>query len=347
MQRVIILILGFILMSAVSAQAKILAAVSIAPQAYFLKQIAGDRAEVVVMVPPGADAHTYEPKPRQLADLGRAAVYFAIGMDFEKAWLPRFAAANPTMAIVHTDAGIDKLPMTAHDHAVEEHGNDKAKAEKGHGHGKAESEKDHDHDAAKTGEKHGHEKAEAGHDHGQAAAGHGHHHDGEPDPHVWLSPKLAKVLGASMRDALAKADPEGAAAYAAGYARFAAACDALDADIGKSFADLPPGGHKFMVFHPSWGYFARDYGLTQVPVEQLGREPGPKALAALLKEAKADGVKVVFVQPQLSASQAETIAKGIGGTTAAIDPMAEDWPAGLRGAAKALRQGLVGQTEAK
>ena len=328
MQRLTFLILGFVFLSVAPVQAKLLAAVSIAPQAYFLKQIAGDRADVVVMVPAGADAHTYEPKPRQLADLGKAAVYLAIGMDFENAWLPRFASVNPKMAIVATDAGIDKMSMAAHEHAAEEDGHDKAP-----------SGKDHDHDTAKPADQHGHDEAKAveGHD----------RHDGEPDPHVWLSPKLAKVIGASMRDALVKADPAGAADYAAGYERLAAACDALDADIRKSFADLPPGEHKFMVFHPSWGYFARDYGLTQEPIEQLGREPGPKVLAALIKEARADGVKVVFVQPQMSATQAATIATGIGGTTAAIDPLAGDWPAGLLGAAKALRQGLVGQTEAK
>ncbi|MFP5258114.1 MAG: metal ABC transporter solute-binding protein, Zn/Mn family [Acidobacteriota bacterium] len=322
MRRLILPVLGVFLALAAPAQAGLLVAVSIAPQAYFLKQIAGDRADVVVMVPAGADAHTYEPRPRQLAELGKAAVYFAVGMDFENAWLPRFASVNPKMAIVHTDAGIEKMPMRAHDHDDQD-----------------------DHDApTKTGHA---DTAKNGHD-DHAKAGQGHErHDGEPDPHVWLSPRLAKILGAAMRDALAKADPEGAAAYAAGYDRFAAACDALDADIRKSFADLPPGVHKFMVFHPSWGYFARDYGLTQEPIEQLGREPGPKALAALMKEAKADGVTVVFVQPQMNAAQAETIAKGIGGVTAAIDPLAEDWPAGLLAAAKALRQGLVGQTEAK
>ncbi|KHK02717.1 metal ABC transporter solute-binding protein, Zn/Mn family [Desulfovibrio sp. TomC] len=326
MQRVTLLILGLLFMAAGPAQAKLLAAVSIAPQAYFLRQIAGDRADVVVMVPAGADAHTYEPKPRQLAELAKAAVYFAVGMDFEDAWLPRFAAVNGKMAIVHTDAGIEKIPMTAHDHEAEGHGHDNAKAGK-------------DHDAAGAAAKAGHDKAEAGQGH--------EHHDGEPDPHVWLSPQLAKVIGASMRDALIQADPQGSSAYAAGYARFAAACDALDADIKKIFADLPAGEHKFMVFHPSWGYFARDYGLTQEPIEQLGREPGPKVLAALVKEAKADGVKVVFVQPQMSATQAASIAKGIGGATASLDPLAEDWPAGLLGAATALHQGLVGQTEAK
>ncbi|KAF5033354.1 Zinc-uptake complex component A periplasmic [anaerobic digester metagenome] len=150
-----------------------------------------------------------------------------------------------------------------------------------------------------------------------------------------------------MRDALAKADPQGAPDYAAGYDRFAASCDALSAGIQQQFADLPPGEHKFMVFHPSWGYFARDFGLTQEPIEALGREPGPKALAALVREAKKDGVKVVFVQPQMSTRQAQAIAQAIGGEVAALDPLAEDWAANLENAAKALRKGMAGQTEPK
>lgn len=309
MKNLLMLLAGIFFAWSTPAAAKPLVAVSIAPQAYFLKQIAGDRVDVLVMVPSGADAHTYEPRPRQLADLGKAAVYFAVGMDFEKAWLPRFQTANPKMAIVETDAGIEKMPMVAHG--------------------------DDDHDQA----------ASKGHG---AQDGEGHHHEaGEPDPHVWLSPKLAKILAASMRDALAKADPAGAADYAAGYDRFAASCDALAADIQAQFAGLPPGEHKFMVFHPSWGYFARDFGLTQEPIEALGREPGPKALAALVREAKKDGVSVIFVQPQMSARQAQTIAQAIGGTVAPLDPLAEDWADNLKKAAAALRQGMAGQSETK
>lgn len=306
MKRSLLLLLGFVFTLAGPAQAKLLVAVSIAPQAFFLRQIAGDRAEALVMVPAGADAHTYEPRPRQLAALSRAALYCAVGMDFEAAWLPRFAAASPKMTIVHTDAGIAKMPMLAHGHEAHEH------------HAAA----------AATEEEH-------------------HHEAGEPDPHVWLSPKLAKVVGANMRDALIKADPDGAAAYTAGYDRFAASCDALEAGIQKLFADLPTGAHKFMVFHPSWGYFARDFGLIQLPIEQLGREPGPKALAALVKEAKEDGVKVIFVQPQMSASQAETLAKAVGGTVEPLDPLAADWADNLMTAAKALRQGLATSGENK
>jgi len=318
MKRIMLLLAGLLFASAVPAQAKMLVAVSIAPQAYFLKQIAGDRVDALVMVPAGTDAHTYEPKPRQLAELAKAAAYFGIGMDFENAWLPRFKAASPKMVIVPTDAGIEKMPMVAHDHEAEEHEHEHA----------AEGQ---DHDKAGHAEAHGH-----------------HHHAGEPDPHIWLSPKLAKKIGANMRDGLVAADPAGAADYRAGYERFAASCDALDAAIKKEFAGLPPGEHVFMVFHPSWGYFARDYGLTQEPIEQLGREPGPRALAGLVKEAKKDNVKVIFVQPEMSARQAETIAQSIGGTVATLDPLAADWADNLTKAAKAIRQGMAGpSSEAK
>ena len=65
--------------------------VSIPPQKYFAWKICGDAARVFVMVPPGADPHTYEPKPRQMTELARAAAYFAIGIGFERAWLAEYA----------------------------------------------------------------------------------------------------------------------------------------------------------------------------------------------------------------------------------------------------------------
>ncbi len=303
MKRIAPLILGLVLCLAGAAEAKLLVAVSIPPQKYFAQRIGGEHVDVMVMVPAGAEAHTYEPKPRQLAELEKARLYFAVGMDFERSWLPRFKAANPKLEVVQTDAWIKKIPMVAHE--------------------------DHDED-------------EAGH------AGQAHHHEaGEPDPHVWLSPRLAKIQASAMREALHAADPEHARDYEANYEEFAAECDHLEADIKALFADLPPGEHKFMVFHPAWGYFAQDFGLTEIPIEQLGREPGPKALAGLIQEAKEEGVKVIFVQPQFGTRQAETVAQAIGGRVAMADDLAEDWADNLRTVAQALRQGLAGTAGAK
>ncbi|MEJ2363128.1 MAG: zinc ABC transporter substrate-binding protein [Deltaproteobacteria bacterium] len=87
--------------------------VSIVPQKYFAEKIGGDLVEVSVMVEPGANPHTYEPKPKQMVALAKTSVYFAIGVPFETTWLEKIAATNPQMLVAHTDAGIKKIPMKA------------------------------------------------------------------------------------------------------------------------------------------------------------------------------------------------------------------------------------------
>ena len=88
--------------------------VSILPQKYFAEKIGGDLVDVAVMVEPGANPQTYEPKPKQMLALARTSIYFAIGVPFETTWLAKIAATNPNMLVVHTDAGIKKIPMMAH-----------------------------------------------------------------------------------------------------------------------------------------------------------------------------------------------------------------------------------------
>lgn len=86
--------------------------VSVAPQKYFVRKIGGNLVSATNLVPAGADPHTFEPKPRQMVALSKCELYFAVGVDFEKAWLRKIAAANPRMRIVQTDEGISKVPMT-------------------------------------------------------------------------------------------------------------------------------------------------------------------------------------------------------------------------------------------
>ena len=90
--------------------------VSILPQAYFVKKIGGDRFSVNVMVQPGAEPATYEPKPQQLKALSEAEAYISIGVPFEKAWMDKIKAANPNMMIIDSTKGIQKMEMVAHHH---------------------------------------------------------------------------------------------------------------------------------------------------------------------------------------------------------------------------------------
>lgn len=109
------LIMSIILMARpVMAEGPLPVYVSILPQQYFVKKVGGDMVDVSVMVPPGANPHIYEPRPAQMVALSKAKIYFAVGVTFEETWLPRFTAANPKMRVVHTEDGIEKIPMLAH-----------------------------------------------------------------------------------------------------------------------------------------------------------------------------------------------------------------------------------------
>jgi zinc transport system substrate-binding protein len=286
---------GLIFSASGYAADKIAIFVSIVPQKYFVQQIGKDFVDVQVMVQPGASPHTYEPKPRQMADISNSKIYFAIGVPFEEVWLPKIAAVNPKIKVVHTEQGIEKIPMAAHHHDD---------GEQGHHSGEDE------------------EQAEVGpenEDH--------HHEHGEPDPHIWLSPPLVKTQAGAILTALQEIDPSHQAAYKANFDTFVAAIDHLDARLKATFAGRQ--GLRFMVFHPAWGYFAHASGLEEVPIEIEGKDPKPAQLKELIEHAREKGIKVIFVQPQFSTKSAKLVAKEIGGQVAFADPLAEDWMANL------------------
>jgi zinc transport system substrate-binding protein len=306
--------------------------VTIAPQKYIVQQIGKDLVDAQVMVHPGADPHTYEPKPQQMVAISKARLYFAVGIEFEKANLGKITATNPKLKVIHTDHGIEKLAMVAHhhhhgDHADENHDTDHHEAEHDHEKGEHHGDEDHDHE---KGEHHGdadhdHEKSEH---HGDADHDEDHHEHAGLDPHIWLSPPLVKIQARTVLAALQEADPQHRSVYQANFNAFKAQVDQLDADLKKTFAGK--AGLQFMVFHPAWGYFAHAYGLKQVPIEIEGKDPKPAQLKALIQHARENGIKVVFVQPQFSTKNAELVAREIGGQVAFADPLAEDWMANLR-----------------
>ncbi|CAG0907332.1 unnamed protein product, partial [Cyprideis torosa] len=155
--------------------------------------------------------------------------------------------------------------------------------------------------------------------------------ENQHDPHIWTSPVMAKAIAGNIRDALIGLDPDHGAAYRDGFHDFAGKLNALDAELATLFRSTP--GLKFMVFHPSWGYFADQYGLTQIAIEKEGKQPGAKALAALVDQAIAENIKVVFVQPQFDRKLAQKIADAIHGEVIVIDPLSADYLGNLRKAA--------------
>ena len=131
-----------------------------------------------------------------------------------------------------------------------------------------------------------------------------------------------------MLTALQTAAPQYKNEFLANYNSFIVQIDALDQELKQALTEK--SGMQFMVFHPSWGYFAQEYGLKQIPIEIEGKNPKPAQLKELIQHAKEDGIKVVFAQPQFSTKSAKLIAGEIGGQVAFADPLAEDWMKNLR-----------------
>jgi zinc transport system substrate-binding protein len=284
--------------------------VSILPQRYFVEQIGGELVDVDVLVKPGQSPHSYEPSPSQIVALGKADILFTIGVDFEKAFLPEIRSALSDLTIVETQHGIDFREMEAHTH-----------------------EDEHDHEGNEHDEE-GEHHDEDGHDHDEDENG----HEGN-DPHVWLSLENGKIIGENVMTALVSADPANKQVYESSYQDLVRRIDAVKEDLKAVMSPLR--GEKILVFHPAFGYFTEEFGLVQEAIETGGKEPSPKQLEKIISEAKAERVRVIFVQPQFSRSGAEKVAEAIDGAVVAIDPLAPDWLSNMRRVADTVREGLI------
>lgn len=171
----------------------------------------------------------------------------------------------------------------------------------------------------------------------------GHDDHAKLDPHIWMSPRLALIMARTIRDELKAVDSSHAADYDANYKALEADMDALDSRLRKSLAPLE--GRTFYVFHPAFGYFAREYNLKQKAVEDQGKSPSARQLLQLVEQAKADGVKVVFVQPQFSRQSAEVLARELDGAVVALDPLAKDYIANMDLIAQRVNEALTRQDE--
>lgn len=164
-----------------------------------------------------------------------------------------------------------------------------------------------------------------------------HHHDGEADaadtqsdegegeldPHIWTSPENVKLIAQTIYQSLSELDQEHQSDYQANLDSFLQDINDVEEQIQASLEGIQ--SDKFIVFHPSWGYFARDFGLEQIPIEIEGTEPSAQELAAIIDEAKLENVQVVFAQPEFSTKTAEYIAGEIDGQVMLISPLEEDW----------------------
>ncbi len=157
--------------------------------------------------------------------------------------------------------------------------------------------------------------AHAGHDEAEHA---GHAHG--VDPHIWTSPRELQRMAANAYRAIHAQWPD-SVRYTANYELLRDRIAEVDSLVSRRLSDS--GRRWFLIYHPALTYYARAYGLRQVAVEEEGKEPSAKRLAALIDAARREGVRTVFYQAQFPASSVEVIATDIAGEAVRIDPLAE------------------------
>ncbi|NLI73766.1 MAG: zinc ABC transporter solute-binding protein [Euryarchaeota archaeon] len=174
-----------------------------------------------------------------------------------------------------------------------------------------------------------------------------HHHHGEEghgegnDPHIWLSPKNLKQMARNVCDGLIALDSEHSEEYEQNFKNYAINMDSLHERISSELS--PYRDEEFMVFHPAWGYFAKEYGLNQIAVEQEKQNPGPRGLSNIIDRARERNIHVIFISPQIDDRGARIIADEIRGEVVSSDPLSPDLETELFDLAIIMSKGFNGQ----
>lgn len=166
------------------------------------------------------------------------------------------------------------------------------------------------------------------------------------EPHIWNSTTNALIIAGNTYKALSRLDKANEVYYMARYDSLCQRIQQTDSLIRQQLA-VPEAGKSFMIYHPALSYFARDYGLHQISIEEGGKEPSPAHLKELIDLCKTEDVKVIFVQPEFDKRNAETIAQQTGTRVVPINPLSYDWETEMLNVAKALASSTPAETEKK
>lgn len=285
--------------------------VSILPQQEIVNKIGGDTVEVSVLVEPGDSPHTYDPSPKEIMTVAAADVYFTLGLPFEKQISDKLKKATG-VRMFPMDSGIRRR------HLEEEH--------------------KHDDDDTDGSEAHHDNNLDAENNGGEQHATYDDESHEEQDPHIWLSPANLERMAENCYQGLSNLHPEKEAFYRSKKEAFIQELETIDKRIASILK--PFEGEPLFVYHAAFGYFAEYYGLEQKPVEIQGKQPTPKHITEIIREAKETGSKILFVQPQFDTKSAQKIAEAIGGAVVSIDPLAPDVLENLEQIATAIEQAL-------
>ena len=161
-----------------------------------------------------------------------------------------------------------------------------------------------------------------------------HFHEGGVEPHVWNSTQNALIIADNIYQALCELD----STHQEDYQK---RLDVLKQTIRQTDANvhtlLENADSTFLIYHPALSYFARDYSLKQVSIEEGGKEPSPAQLKALIETCRNENVHTIFVQQEFDQRNAQLIANELGVNIVSINPLSYDWVKEMIRIAEALK----------
>lgn len=263
------------------------------------EEIGGDRVNVEMVIPPGADPHTYEPTSKQMTQIAEADLFLTIGHDLEpyvETMEESLNGENVTFIKTAEDVTLLNASETVHVHEEEGHSEDEhAHEEEGH------SEDEHAH------EEEGHSEDE-----------HAHHDHGQYDPHVWLDPMNAVSMAEAVEAAFSEEAPDYKDEFADRLSTFKKEAESLD----NEFKAAVENGTKseLLVTHAAYGYMAERYGFEQLPIAGLtpSEEPSQQALKRIIEEARLHDLNYIAFEDTVTPKVAEVVKQEIGAESVTI-----------------------------
>jgi zinc transport system substrate-binding protein len=278
----------------------LIVAASVVPEAGFIEAIAGDLVEVLTVIPPGNSPANYQPTTKEMQKLSDADIYFLMQMPTEEAnILPKIKDFNADVKIVNLRESVSNIYDLRHT------GDHQHNEEGDEVH---EEDNDDDHEVEQE----------------------------TVDPHIWLSPKRAIVMVQVIAEELSKQDPDNSDTYKNNAEKYIKQIEELHEEITSIVNELDK--KTFMVYHGSYGYFADDYGLDMIAIEADGKAATASDMKDVIEHAKEGGIKVIFYQDEFDDTQAQTVAKEIGGKVVKAVPLSKDYLQSQREFARALKE---------
>ena len=259
-----------------SSYAKLNVVVSIPPQQSYVEEIGKDLVDITLLAPIGSNPNFYEPKVSQMLSVEKADVYFTIGGNFEKAWLPKIKNQNQNMKIIDSSSGITRIDMKFNKKNRAVSSTDKIRK----------------------------------------------------DVHVWTIPKNIAIIGKNIYESLVRLDSKNEKQYKKNYEEFLEKVRKTDESIKNILKDVE-NNTKFMVFHPAWGYFSKEYNLEQMPIEIEGKEPKARELKKMIEKGRKYKIKVILTQAEFSTKGANLIANELNIKVVEISPISPYWSENL------------------